>query len=146
VMKPAQRQSAVAWAREAYRVSERRACRVLGACRSTIRYRTVRPHREALRERLRELASVRVRSGYQQLHTLLRREGRKVNHRRVHRLYREEGLVLRRRGPKRRHRSATRRVWRKMPGATMCRTYRGSKTRSSSGPRMGRGPMVPVLT
>jgi putative transposase len=36
--------------------------------------------------RLRELASVRVRSGYRRLHTLLRREGWPVNHKRVYRL------------------------------------------------------------
>lgn len=48
-----------------------------------MRYRSVRPRQEALRARLRELAAVRVRSGYRQLHTFLRREGWVVNHKRV---------------------------------------------------------------
>ena len=92
----------------AYEVSERRACRVLGAARSTVRYRSVRPPQDALRRRIRELAGVRVRSGYRQLHVLLVREGWPVNHKRVYRLYKEEGLVLKRRRPKRRKSAAAR--------------------------------------
>jgi putative transposase len=60
------------------------------------------------------LAGVRIRAGYQQLHVLLRREGRPVNRKRVYRLYGEEGLALRRRRP-RRHRSAVLRVERRAP-------------------------------
>ena len=62
MVRPAQRRAAVAWAREAYRLSERRACRAMGAPRSTVRYRSVRPHQDALRKRLKEFASVRVRA------------------------------------------------------------------------------------
>jgi putative transposase len=79
-----------------------------------VRYRSVRPSQDALRKRLRELASVRVRAGYQQLHQLLRREGWEVNHKRVYRLYTEEGLTLNRRRPKR-HRSASPRRIRPAP-------------------------------
>lgn len=114
MVRPAQRRAAVAWAREAYRVSERRACRAIGAPRATVRYRSVRPHQEALRQRLRELARVRVRAGYKQLTVFLRREGWPVNHKRVYRLYTEEGLTLKRRRPKR-HRSAVVRRARPMP-------------------------------
>lgn len=96
------------WARRSYRVSERRACRVLGVARSTVRYRSVRGRDEALRSRLRELAAVRISYGYRQLHTLLRREGWPVNAKRVYRLYREEGLVLRRKRPKRRRSAVVR--------------------------------------
>jgi putative transposase len=74
-----------------------------------VRYRSRRPSQHPLRTRLRELASVRLRAGYQQLHVLLRREGWRVNHKRVYRLYTEEGLALRGRRP-RRHRSAVARV------------------------------------
>ncbi|MFI5143719.1 MAG: DDE-type integrase/transposase/recombinase [Thermoanaerobaculales bacterium] len=49
----------------------------------------------ALRQRLRELASVRVRFGYRRLTVLLRREGWKVNAKRVYRLYAQEGLTVR---------------------------------------------------
>ena len=96
------------WARAAYQLSERRACRVLEVSRSTVRYRSVRPSQDALRVRIRELAGVRVRSGYRQIHVLLRREGWRVNHKRVYRLYTEEGLTLKPRRPKRRKSAATR--------------------------------------
>jgi putative transposase len=114
MVRPAQRCAAVSWAREAYRLSERRACRAVGAPRSTVRYRSVRPHQEVLRHRLKELARVRVRAGYRQLHVFLRREGWPVNHKRVYRLYTEEGLTLKRKRPKR-HRSAVVRQVRPMP-------------------------------
>lgn len=78
--------------------------------RSSIRYRSVRPRQEALRRRIRDLAGVRVRSGYRQIHVLLRREGWPVNHKRVYRLYREEGLTLKRRSPKRRKAAANRKA------------------------------------
>lgn len=96
------------WARAAYALSERRACRALGVARSTARYCSVRPSQAALRVRIRELAGVRVRSGYRQIHVLLVREGWRVNHKRVYRLYREEGLALKARRPKRRKSAAAR--------------------------------------
>jgi len=102
MVSPAQRRTAARWAQSAYGVSQRRACSALGSSRSTVRYQSVRPPREALRRRIRELARVRVSFRYKQLHVLLRREGWAVNHKLVYRLYREEGLVLRRKRPKRR--------------------------------------------
>jgi putative transposase len=108
MVSPAQRRAGVQWAREAYRLPERRACRALGVSLSSVRYRSVKPSREPLRARLRELAGVRVSYGYRRLWILLQREGWGVNHKLVQRLYREEGLTLRRRRPKRR-RSAVRR-------------------------------------
>jgi putative transposase len=59
------------------------------------RYRSQARDQTALRLRIRELASTRVRYGYRQIHTLLRREHWSVNHKRVYRLYRLEGLSLR---------------------------------------------------
>jgi putative transposase len=67
-----------------------------------LRYRSVRPDREPLRRRPRELATVRVRAGYETLHLLLRREGWKINHKLTYRLYCEEALTLKRRRTKRR--------------------------------------------
>jgi putative transposase len=86
-----------------YGLSERRACRLVGIGRSTLRYRSrPRPEEEeSLRRRLRELAAVRPRFGYRRLQALLRREGGIVNHKRIERLYREEGLAVRRRTRKR---------------------------------------------
>ena len=108
MVSPAQRRAAVVWARRAYQLPERRACRALGAARSTVRYQSVQAPREPLRARLRELAAVRVSYGYRRLHILLRREGWPVNRKLIERLYREEGLTLKRKSPKRR-RSAVRR-------------------------------------
>ncbi len=108
MVSPTQRRGGVVWAREAYRLPERRACRAMGVSRSTVRYKSVKPPREPLRARLRELAAVRVSYGYRRLHILLRREGWGVNRKLIERMYREEGLTLKRKKPKRR-RSAVRR-------------------------------------
>ena len=96
-----QRRQVVTTLVAAYPVSERRACRLLRLARSRWQYRSRRPQREALRQRLRELATARPRWGYKRLHLLLRREGQVVNHKLVYRLYREEGLLVRRRRRKR---------------------------------------------
>ncbi len=100
-MRPAARRAAVQHLRERFAVSERRACRVVGAGRSGVRYRPRDRDDAALRARLRELAAERRRFGYRRLHALLRREGITVNHKRVERLYRDEGLAVRRRPRKR---------------------------------------------
>lgn len=90
------RRKAIAeWVQGGFRVSERRTCHVLGLCRSTKRYVGRRDPQLALRQRLREMASVRVRFGYRRLTVLLRREGWKVNAKRVYRLYTQEGLAVR---------------------------------------------------
>src|SRR3954452_14962486 len=83
-------------------MSERRACRVIGTDRASVRYRAVRPEDGALRERLKALAQQRRRFGYRRLYVLLRREGQVVNKKRVQRLYREERLTVRRRGGRKR--------------------------------------------
>ena len=117
MVSPTQRRAGVRWAREAYQLPERRACRVMGFSRSTVRYQSVRPSREPLRARLKELAAVRVSYGYRRLHIMLRREGWPVNRKLIERLYREEGLTLKRKQPKRR-RSAVRRE-RSTPAASV---------------------------
>jgi putative transposase len=91
-----------------YGVSERRACRVLEAPRTTQRYQSVADRREALRLRLRELAASRPNWGYRRLTLLLRRDGWPANHKLVYRLYKEEALGLRRKLPRRRVSAARR--------------------------------------
>ena len=86
---------------ECYRVSERRACKLLQLARSTFRYTSTKDEQAPLRMRLKELAATRVRYGYR-LHILLRREGWNINEKRVYRLYCEENLSLRTKTPKRR--------------------------------------------
>jgi putative transposase len=94
-VKPVQKRAVVRYFRVGFRVSERRACRLVGVARSSYRYRSQAADQTALRLRLRDLAATRVRYGYRRLHILLRREGWRVNHKRVYRLYREEGLGIR---------------------------------------------------
>ncbi len=85
-----------------YRISERRACVLVGLARSSHRYQSTKDEQVALRMRLKELAAIRVHDGYRRLHILLRREGWEVNAKRVYRIYREEMLSLRTRTPRRR--------------------------------------------
>ena len=82
-------------AKECYRISERRACKLLQLARSTFYYQSTKDEQAPLRMRLKELAATRVRYGYRRLHILLQREGWQVNAKRVYRLYREENLSLR---------------------------------------------------
>jgi putative transposase len=79
VVTPEQRRSAVTATMITAELTERQACRYLGFARSSQRYRTRRPVRAELRERLHTLAILRPRWGYRRLHRLLRREGWTVN-------------------------------------------------------------------
>ena len=85
------------------RVSERRACRILGQPRATQRRPRFIPDDEPrLVGRITKLASDYGRYGYRRITALLRREGWRVNHKRVERLWRREGLKVPQRQPKRR--------------------------------------------
>jgi putative transposase len=99
---PAAKREAVAHVRSAFELSERRACRIIGCVRMTVRYCSRRPPDSELREHLKVLAHERRRFGYRRLHVLLRREGFIVNHKRLFRIYREERLMVRRRGGRKR--------------------------------------------
>ena len=72
---PAARREAVAHLEESLEVSERRACSIIAADRSVVRYLSRRPDDTVLRARLRELADQRRRFGYRRLHVLLRSAG-----------------------------------------------------------------------
>lgn len=78
------------------KLSERRACALMGLSRTVLHY-VARPTDDTLQRRMIELAGERRRFGYRRLHTLLEREGFEANHKRVHRLYRQAGLAVRRR-------------------------------------------------
>lgn len=98
---PVVRRAAVEWLGTELRLSERRACRVVGMARSSARYASTRVVDETLRERLRTHAAQRPRFGYRRLHVLLQRDGHTLNHKKLYRLYRAEGLMVRRRRRKR---------------------------------------------
>jgi putative transposase len=83
-------------------LSERKACSLVGLCRTTHRYRKRNKEEGALRERLRELAMQRPRYGSPRLTVLIRWELGAINHKRVERIYREEDLQLPRRRKRKR--------------------------------------------
>jgi hypothetical protein len=102
VVTPAARKVAVTAARDAHGISERRACSIIGADRSAMRYRHRRADETATRTRLKELATERRRFGWRRLKLLLEREGISMNHKKLRRLYTEERLQVRRRGGRKR--------------------------------------------
>ena len=99
---PAAERKAVAHLMSAHGMSERRACKAIGCCRMTMRYKTTRADDAVLRQRMKAIAHERRRFGYRRVHVLLRREGFVINHKRLFRLYREEKLAVRRRGGRKR--------------------------------------------
>ena len=102
--------------REAWRLSERRACVVLDINRKMLHYCPVKRDDPILRARIKEIAHTRIRYGYERITILLRREGWQVNRKRVRRIYREENLAIRAKTPKRR-RAAVVRTERVVPSA-----------------------------
>lgn len=100
-MKPQARRAAVRFIEKAHGLSERRACRLIGIGRSSLRYEPREKDDELLRERLTELARKWRRAGHRRLHRHLRREAWQINHKRLYRVYREMGLQVRRRKRKR---------------------------------------------
>jgi putative transposase len=95
MVSPTRKRDAVAVLQASYRISTRRACRLVGHARSTQTYRSKRKDPAGLRQRMKELAAARPRFGYRRIHTLLRREGWGDNIKRVYRLYRLDGLAVR---------------------------------------------------
>jgi transposase InsO family protein len=84
------------------RVSERRACRVIGQSRNTQRRKRRVPDDEPrLVKRIVWLACAYGRYGYRRITVLLHWEGWRVNHKRVERIWREEGLKVPKKQPKR---------------------------------------------
>ena len=98
------------------KVSERRACRVLGQPRSTQRYQSRRPDDELrlLRE-MRVLARQRPRFGAERIHRLLVERHWHVNPKRVHRLWKRENMQV----PRKQHRK------RRFPGGSQNSCVRG---------------------
>jgi putative transposase len=105
------RKQAAVWLQDQYRISGRRACRMVCLSSSMYYYRHQPREDTNLRLRIRDIALSRVRYGFWRIFVLLRREGFTDNHKRVYRLYKEEGLNLRSERP-RRSRSAAHRLQR----------------------------------
>lgn len=74
----------------------------------------------AVRQRMREIAEVRIRYGFQRILILLRREGWHDNHKRVYRIYKEEGLNLRSKRPRRNRMCAHRETYPEVSSFHQC--------------------------
>lgn len=92
-MSPARRRAAVAHLQARFKVSQRRACAVVGQHRSSQRYVPVpTDYEQRLVEAMSKLADRYPRFGYRRVHAMLVAEGWQVNVKRVERLWRREGL------------------------------------------------------
>ncbi len=95
MVRPTQRRGAVVYLQSAYRMSQRRACRLALLSRKAAAYQAVARNDGALKKRLKELAERYPRYGYLMLHALLKAEGLVVNRKRTYRLYTALGMQLR---------------------------------------------------
>jgi putative transposase len=103
VVTASQQRAAADYVREKYGISERRAGRVLGRARSTLRYRRrPRPGETSLIQAIRRQARRHPRWGYKRIHARLVNMGWSVNRKRIRRLWSELGLrrPARRKKPK----------------------------------------------
>jgi putative transposase len=95
LISPERRRCAVKHAQEAYGLSERHACRLLGQGRGTQRYEGVaRSDEGALTQAVIALATKYGRYGYRRITALLRTAGWRVGKDRVQRIWRREGLKV----------------------------------------------------
>jgi putative transposase len=100
---PDQQRAAAEYLAERYKISQRRAGRVIGRSRSTLRYdRKRRSDDPPLVREIKRLARRHPRFGYRRVHVMLGRKGWSVNLKRVHRLWIELGLrrPMRRKNPR----------------------------------------------
>ena len=77
---------------EKHALSERHACLLVGANRTTVRYRSHRASEEELKEQIMKIAMKHRRFGYRRIHLLLKRAGKGFNHKRIYRLYKILGV------------------------------------------------------
>jgi putative transposase len=108
VVKAAPRRAIVDYLKKRYTTSERHACRLIGIARRVYSYTSCRDPQTALRLRMKEPATTRMRYGYRKIGVLLRREGFRHSVGVMYRIYREEGLSLRYRPGRRSKAQATR--------------------------------------
>ena len=88
--------------RDRFKVSQRRACKMLRQPRATQRYLpNIQVDEKPLTRRIIELASMFGRYGYRRITALLQEDGWWVNHKRVERIWRREGLKVPKKQPKR---------------------------------------------
>ena len=102
LLSPAKRREAVSRAVTVLKISERRACKVIGQIRSSHRYvAQVNPFKEKLRQRVIAIAEQFGRHGYKAVTGILNMEGWNVGKDRVYTIWREEGLKVPQKQPRR---------------------------------------------
>ncbi len=85
------------------KISQRRACRVLGQPRATQRYASKRAEQDKeLLAEMRSISAERPCFGSPQVYEALRKRGHQVNHKRVERLWQEHGMQVAKKRRKRR--------------------------------------------
>jgi putative transposase len=89
---PAAKREGVAHLQAVMGLSERRACTLVSADRTMIRYQSRRVPDTALREQIRVLANERKRFGYRRLFILLRQGGEPSGINRIYRIYRNRPI------------------------------------------------------
>jgi putative transposase len=95
VVRPAIKKQVVTDLTLKHRISERRACKLVGLSRTGYRYHHKQRNDIELRDRLKDLARDYSSYGYLFLHSMLKAEGLVVNKKRTYRVYTEEGLQVR---------------------------------------------------
>lgn len=80
----------------------KKACKLVGANRATIRYKTKRASEEDLVQQIKKIAFEKRRFCYRRIHMMLKREGKKINHKKVFRIYQQLGLKVKKRGGRKR--------------------------------------------
>jgi transposase InsO family protein len=95
MVSPSRRRAAVQALVRWHKVSERRACKLIGLHRSTMRYRPQdSDYERKLVTRMVALAEANPFYGYKKIWALLRQEGWHVNRKRIERLWAREGLAV----------------------------------------------------
>ena len=95
------RREDVAFAMAKFQIGQRKACELMQIDRSSCRYQPRRERELEVKQEAAEIAEAHPRFGYRRVTALLKRKGRRVNHKRVHRWTKELGLQVRRKLRKR---------------------------------------------
>ena len=76
-----------------HKMSERRACCLVGQNRSVKRYASIK-NDEVITDKIQKIAYEKRRFGYRRIYMLLKREGIQINHKKVYRIYSRLGLKV----------------------------------------------------
>lgn len=94
MVKPADKRKIIEYLNEEKALSVRKSCRLVNLNRKSYKY-VSRKNDEYLAGKINYWAQKKKNYGYRRIHTLLKREGEKVNHKKVYRIYKQENLSVR---------------------------------------------------